>query len=44
MVALRLGEPPQGLLLGQVVAFAHGLCAPFLECSIIPSARALAQV
>src|SRR5215210_877520 len=27
MVALRLGEPPQGLLLGQVVAFAHGLCS-----------------
>src|ERR671910_3431916 len=44
MVALRLGEPLQRLLLGPVVAFAHGLSAPFLECSIIASSRALAQV
>src|ERR671920_1651275 len=27
MVPFGLGEPPQGLLLGQVVAFAHVLCS-----------------
>src|SRR5215203_2146877 len=44
MVAFGFGEPPQSLLLGQVIAFAHGGVLPSFECSIIPSARALAQV
>src|SRR5215216_2717864 len=36
MITFWLGEPPQGLLLGQVVAFAHGL----LPSSSAPSYRA----
>ena len=44
VVAFWFGEPPQSLLLGQVIAFAHGGVLPSLESSIIPSARALAQV
>jgi hypothetical protein len=47
MVALRLGEPPQDLLLGRVIAFAHGnlsLPSSFLPRSMIPSAGVKAHV
>src|SRR5215204_181143 len=43
MVPFGLGEPLQSLLLGQVVAFAHGHISLRSTCFIIPSARALAQ-